>query len=119
MTTPKLPPPPRSAQNRSGSRFGVDRTERAVGGDDVGGEQVVDGQAVLAHQPAEPAAEGQAGDAGVRHGAAGRGQAERLRLAVELAPQHAALARRRAAVGSTRMPFIGARSMTRPPSLVP
>ena len=77
----------------------LDGPERAVGGHDVGGEQVVDGEAVLAHQPAEPAAESEAGDAGVRHRAAGGGQPERLRLAVELAPQHPALRLGRARVG--------------------
>ena len=62
-----------------------------VGGHDVYGEQVVDGKAVLAAQPALPPAEGQPGDAGRRDGAHRRRQAEGLRLAVELAPEHARL----------------------------
>ena len=35
VTTPKLPPPPRSAQKRSGSWVGVDPSPPAVGGHDV------------------------------------------------------------------------------------
>ena len=65
--------------------------EPAIGGDDVGGEQVVAGQAVLALQPADAAAEGEAGDAGRRHGAAGGGESEGLGLAVELSPGQARL----------------------------
>jgi hypothetical protein len=42
---------------------GVDLEDAAVGGDDLGGEQVVDGQAVLADQEPDPAAQGQAADA--------------------------------------------------------
>ena len=70
--------------------------ELAVGGDDVGREQVVDREAVLALQPADPAAEREPGDAGVRDDSAGRREPERLRLVVELAPEHAGLNSRRA-----------------------
>ena len=62
-----------------------------VGGDQVGRDQVVAGQAVLAHQPADAAAEREPGDAGGGDEAAGRGQAEGLGLGVELAPGEAAL----------------------------
>jgi hypothetical protein len=61
--------------------------ELAIGGDHVGRQQVVAGQAALAQQPADPAAEGEAGDAGAGHQAAGDGQAERLGLVVELRPR--------------------------------
>ena len=44
VTTPKLPPPPRIAQNRSGFSFGVDPQDAAVGGHHLGGEDVVDGR---------------------------------------------------------------------------
>lgn len=71
--------------------LGVGGDEGAVGGDDVGGEDVVAGEAVLPHQPAQAAAERQAADAGVGNGPAGRGEAERLGLVVELAPDQAAL----------------------------
>ena len=64
VTTPKLPPPPRRAQNRSGFSSALARDERAVGQDDLGLEQVVDGQAVLAGEVADAAAEREAADAG-------------------------------------------------------
>ena len=57
VTTPKLPPPPRIAQNRSGSWSASTRRICAVGGDDLRGEQRVDGQAELAHEIADAAAE--------------------------------------------------------------
>jgi hypothetical protein len=41
----------------------VDLEDLAVGGDELGGEQAVDGQPVLADQVADPAAQGQAADA--------------------------------------------------------
>src|SRR5690606_16379107 len=71
----------------------------AAGGHDVRGEEVVDGEAVLAHQPADAAAGREAGDAGVAHDAAGRRQAVRLRLVVDVAPERAALHPRRARGG--------------------
>ena len=77
--------------------------ELSVGGDDVGGEQVVAGQADLAHQPADAAAEREPGDPRGGHEAAGDREPERLRLVIEVRPRAAALARlavRRA--GSTR-----------------
>ena len=64
MTTPKLPPPPRSAQNRSGCSLGAGGDEAAVGQHHVGFEQVVDRQAALAREVAEPAAEREPADAG-------------------------------------------------------
>ena len=63
----------------------------AVGRHDVDGEEVVDREAVLAHQPAEAAAEGEPGDAGMAHDSAGGGQTVRLRLVVDVAPQRTAL----------------------------
>ena len=65
--------------------------ELAVGGDDVGGEQVVAGQAELAHQPADAAAEREPGDPGGGHEPAGDGEPEGLRLVVEVRPRAAAL----------------------------
>jgi hypothetical protein len=50
--------------------------EFAVGGDQVRGDEIVDGEAVLAHQPADAAAEGEAGDPGGGYQAAGGGQPE-------------------------------------------
>ncbi len=65
--------------------------QTTVGGDHVGRHQVVAGQAVLAHEPTDAAAEREAGDAGARHEPAGHGQAEGLRLVVELGPGEARL----------------------------
>ena len=79
VTTPKLPPPPRIAQNRSGllacaGRHHARRPPSRSSAD----EQIVDRQAVAAAQPAEPAAQRQAGDPG-------RGvDAERRRESVRL-----------------------------------
>ena len=67
----------------------------AVRGDHARREEVVRGQAVPGHQPAEPAAQRQPGDAGRRDDAAGDGEAVELRLAVQLAPAHARLHARR------------------------
>ena len=64
--------------------------ELAVGGDDVGADEVVAGEAVLAHQPADAAAEREAADAGRGDEAAGRREAVRLRLVVDVGPDRAA-----------------------------
>ena len=61
--------------------------DAALGGDHLGGKQVVDGEPVLAHEEADAAAEGEPGDAGVAHDAAGGGQTVGLRLVVDVAPQ--------------------------------
>ena len=64
VATPKLPPPPpRQAQNRSGSVSGVGRDHAAVGGHQVDVDEVVAGQAPGAGQHTLTAAEGEAGDA--------------------------------------------------------
>jgi hypothetical protein len=60
--------------------------EAPVGGDDVGADQVVGGQAVLAHEPTDAAAEREAGDPRARHEPAGRRQPKGLGLVVELRP---------------------------------
>ena len=73
VTTPKLPPPPRSAQNSSGSVSCVHAAQPPVGGDDLRREQVVDGQPVLAHEEADAAGERDAADPdGARVAEAGR-----------------------------------------------
>ena len=63
VTTPRLPPPPRSAQNRSGWRSRLAVRTCAVGADDLGLDQVVGRPAEPAGQVAEAAAEGEAGHA--------------------------------------------------------
>ena len=67
--------------------------------DEIGREQVIGGQAVLACQVAPAAAEGESGDAGRGDLAPGGGQAKGLRLVVELAPGEARLSTGRAAHG--------------------
>ena len=97
VTTPKFPPPPRTPQNSSGWACPSTRSSRLdpeqspVGGDHLHRQQVVAGQTVLAHEPADPAAEGEAGDTGVGHDPTGGGQPEPLRRLVQLAPQQTRL----------------------------
>jgi hypothetical protein len=67
----------------------------AVGGDHIGRQDVVGGQSVAAHQPAEPSAERETRDAGMSDDPAGRGEPEGLSLAVELAPEKSRLRARR------------------------
>ena len=74
----------------------------ALGGDHLGGKQVVDGEPVFAHEPADAAAEGEPGDAGVAHDAARGGQAVRLCLVVDVSPQGTALHDSRALDGINR-----------------
>ena len=75
---------------------GARRQQAAVGGDDVGRQEIVDDETALAHQPAETAPEREAGNPRRRDLTPGRGQAERLRLVIEIAPRHAGLRRHRA-----------------------
>ena len=63
----------------------------ALGGDHLGLDEVVDGEPVLAHKPADAAAEAEAADAGMAHDASGGGQAVGLGLVVDVAPQGATL----------------------------
>ncbi len=73
--------------------------EPSVGGHELGADEVVAGEAVLALQPARAAAEGEAGDAGGRHAPSGGCQAMRGRRAVELGPGGAAADAGHAALG--------------------
>jgi hypothetical protein len=95
VTTPKLPPPPRSAQNRSAFWCSSRGHHATVGGDHLGCEQVVAGQAVAAGEVADPAAQGEPADAGGRDDPAGRGQPERGGGVVEPAPRRPAAGGRR------------------------
>ena len=65
--------------------------DHAVGGDDLDRAQVVAAETVGAHHHAQPAAQGEAGDTGDRHLAAGGGQPVDLGGAVDLAPGGAGL----------------------------
>src|SRR4029453_5034331 len=66
---------------------GTGSKQAAVRSNDIGGDQVVAGEAVLARQPAAAAAQSQTGDAGAGDHSHGRGQIERLRLAVRPPPR--------------------------------
>ena len=94
MTTPKFPPPPRSAQKSSGFSRLARAHEPTVREDHVRADDVVAGEAVASHQPSEAAAEREAGDPGGRHSAAGRREAVRRGRVVELAPRRAAAGQR-------------------------
>ena len=91
VTTPKLPPPPRIAQNRSGFSVGARPAHLPIGGDDLDGAKIVGGKPMAARHPAEPAAEREAGDAGRRDDPAGHHEAQRLRRAIDVGPGGARL----------------------------
>ena len=74
----------------------VDVQGLAIGGHELDADQVVAAEAVLRHQPAEPASERVAGDARGRDRAAGHGEPVSVRVPVELLPCHAALRTQRA-----------------------
>ena len=63
VTTPKLPPPPRSAQNRSGVLVGARGHLLPVREHDLSSQQVVDREAVATRQVSDAAAESQPADA--------------------------------------------------------
>ena len=65
--------------------------DRAVGQDDLGGAQVVDGEAAASREVPEAAAEREPGDAGGADDPAGHGEAERMRGVIELGQRRAAL----------------------------
>ena len=65
---------------------GAGGLEPAVGGNHIGGYQVVAAKAVFAGQPSDAAPESQSADTGIVVGAAGGGEAEGLGLMVECAP---------------------------------
>jgi len=65
--------------------------DAALGGDHLGGQQIVDGEPVFAHQEADATAEGEPGDTGVTHDPAGGGQTVGLGLVVDVAPQRTPL----------------------------
>ena len=92
VTTPKLPPPPRIAQNRSGCSVSLARTRLAVGQYHFGRDQIVDREPEAPAQPAEPAAERESRNAG------GGVDPERRRQAVRPASRAIELAQCRPAL---------------------
>ena len=81
----EVPPGPADAPEQVAVLLGAGLDQLPVGGDQVHRQQLVDGQAVLAHQPADAAAQGEPGQPGVGHDARRHGQPEGLGLPVELA----------------------------------
>ena len=71
--------------------LGAGRDDLAIGGDDLDRQQVVDGQSVLAHQPAFPTAQGQPGNARAGDHPAGGGEPVTGRGPVEFLPGNPAL----------------------------
>ena len=90
MTTPKFPPPPRSAQYRWACSSALGADLAAVGEHHVRLEQVVDRQTEGAREVPEPAAERESADAGGRDDAARRREPVLAGRAIDLAPRAAA-----------------------------
>ena len=88
----------------------------AIGSDDIGGVQIVGSQAEFATEPAEAAAKGKPGYAGGRVDPKRRGEAEGLRLPIELAKRHSWLWRAMRCFESICTDRIGDRSIKSPPS---
>ncbi len=94
-------------------RVGACVEQFAVGGDHVGRNQIVDGHAVFAAEPAEAAAERQTCDAGGRVDAERRGEPERLRFVVEIARASRRVRHRRAALPDRSGPISSATGRSR------
>ena len=112
----EVPASASQAQNRSGVIAGRRPHDLALGGDHLGLHEIVDGEPVLAHQPADAFAQADAADAGVAHDAARGRQTVRLCLVVDISPQGTALDEGRRSTGSTETARIADRSITIPPS---
>jgi hypothetical protein len=69
---------------------GIDAHPLSLGGHKVDRDEVVHGQAMLAHQVPQAAAQSEPANAGLAHDPGGRRQAEPLRRPVELTQQRAA-----------------------------
>jgi hypothetical protein len=91
----------------------------AVRGHDLSGNQIINGCAVLAHEPTQSAAQSKPRDASVGDGAARGSKAVGLCRSIEFPPQHTTLGARGAVYRIRAEPFMDDRSMTMPPSLVP
>jgi hypothetical protein len=90
---------PASASQRPeqvGVTSGRRSDDLALGRHHLGLHEVVHGEPVLAHEPADATTQAEAADAGVAHDAARGGQTVRLRLVVDIAPQGTALDESRA-----------------------
>ena len=116
VATPKLPPPPCSAQNSSGCSSAEARDQLAVGGDELDGHRGCRRPARCALEPARAAAQGEPGDPGARHASADGGQPVLLGGAVDVRPGRAAADAGHAAHGVDGDIVSGRTSTTRPPS---
>src|SRR5882724_411117 len=79
------------APEEIGVALGAGGDDGALGGDDLAGQEVVDGEAMFAHQPADAAAEPEAGDARAGDDAGRHGQAMDMGLAIDIAERGAGL----------------------------
>ena len=95
VTTPKFPPPPRSAQKRSSFSSSLADERLPIGRDDLGRDEVVAREAVAPRQVADAAAEREPAHTGGRDDAAGRRETVGTRRVVEDAPRGASLRPRR------------------------
>jgi len=116
VTTPKLPPPPRIAQNRVRVLLRGRAHQPPVGQHHVRADEVVQREPVPVGQPAEATAEREPGDPGVADRPAGNREPVLLRGGVDLGqratrPQTAVFA-----TGSTTTEFIRLRSIISPSS---
>jgi hypothetical protein len=87
----EVPATPSQGPEQVGVIIGRYSDDVAPSGDQLRLHEVVDGEPVLAHEPADAAAEAEAADAGVAHYASGGGQAVGLALVVDVAPQGTSL----------------------------
>ncbi len=88
VTTPKLPPPPRKPQKRSGFSSLCRADQACLGGDEVHADHVVHRPCPAPREVAEAAAEGESGDPGHRDEPEDGGESGvQLRLAVQVAEQ--------------------------------
>ena len=116
VTTPKLPPPPRSAQNRSGLVLSLAVTRLPSASTSSASRRLSIVNPYVRVMLPLPTAQCQPTHTRRGEDPAGSGLAEGMRGMVDIAPGAAGLTRTVLACGSTRMPFIGERSMTRPSS---
>src|SRR5262245_32451372 len=79
----------------------------ALGSHQFDGAKIVEGEAIFAHQPAQPTAEGEPGNSCAGHDPTRDGQAVQLCFAVELSPGDATLGLDRAILGVDVDPFHG------------
>ena len=118
VTTPKLPPPPRSAHRSSGSPSGPGDDLLAGRGHDLGADEVVAGEPATPDQPADPAAERQAADTGVDERPADHREVVPPRRGVDVLPQRAAVDAHDPASRVDRDRAHPRRSTTRAPSAI-